>query len=49
VRPFHVKAERITAGQNGATKQDQSSDLMSYTNSNHVKIEIQLTSPVSAQ
>lgn len=30
VRPFHVNAERITAGQKGATKRDQSSDLMSY-------------------
>ena len=41
VRPFHVKAERITAGQNGATKEDQSSDFISYKNSNHVKIAIQ--------
>jgi hypothetical protein len=29
VKPFHVNAERITAGQNGATKGDQSADLMS--------------------
>lgn len=34
VRPFHVNAERITAGQNGATYRDQSADLMSC----HVKL-----------
>jgi len=49
VKPFHVKAERITAGQNGATNRDQSSDLMSYININHVKTAIQFTWPVSAQ
>jgi len=35
VKPFHVNAERITAGQNGATKGDQSADLISYIRTNH--------------
>lgn len=36
VRPFQVRAVRITAGQNGATKGDQSADLMSYIATMHV-------------